>query len=684
MALLWWFICLSLFTAAYSQTPMVCTNRAAGQVFQLPLPKECDFRVNLTTDLPVPTRYSLFKHNLIEYQTEGWLCKATTQSVRLLTYFFNDEHLKEFDQKEVLVDAATCKFMIDSKVTPVGPLSKTQTGLWTTNHPLEYKTPKGGFECCAWHTYSVTNYYLVPATVYKRHDHSGFRSTAADVSHCPPYLTGCCQLGNQVLIWSPEQLARCQYIPYQVLDGVTHGGMWISNDSQLALTNNQNRTVSDCGQDLLISDQGVAYTILSSSKPDRPSWYVHLPYHHSRQRTTRSLPTMEQLHDPDLNLPGYDPIPPEITINLDSDGPVPASILAAWTQALAYTNRVMVTRAFEQTWLNSCREMKSTAALLRNFLIAAPTGAMRTLLQDPLLYAKAGNGFVEVWKCVPINSTGFTFLKQTTDCTEEIPVDFTLSDGGNHSGYLDPVDLIIRHQGTPASCDLQPTVPLKLAGQLQIYRRLDGTLYPADNVSSLQVLHYHTHSDSHFSKLLIPKIYTPIAAYTWDELAPSEDTNHLLATAAAQAEVVQLLTAPILYQAAHRSSPETDILAANIVARGVRRLKHFIITPFHAWVFLTCLLVNVYITYRILQKTKCLSRSRSYASALHQRYREYRRRPATPSPEQAIRLSHLRDALHEAEAAHLAESEPAPSNAAATLGVTLNVPESYIQREGSM
>jgi hypothetical protein len=616
----------------------------------------------LTTDFPQPLKYQLFKHNLIEYQTDAWLCRATTQTVRLLTYFFGDEHLKEFGQQDVPVDAATCKLMANGKRSPAGTLSQTTTGLWTTGHPLDYHTPGGGLQCCRWYTYSVTNYYLVPAKVYKRHDHPGFRSTAADVSHCHNYLDGECQLGDKYLIWTPVKETQCKYLPQSIVDGVEHGGMWVSNDSQLALTHTNGLTDENCGRQLNISDQGIPYAVLYHLSPEA-SYHTELPTHHTI-RKRRDVTLADLHHGSSSSLKGYDKLPEGMVVNIPDDGPVSTGLLAAWTQALAYGERKMMTRAFQQTWLNSCRDMRAAAALLRTYVLSSPVGAIRTLFKDPLLYAKAGNGFVEVWKCTPIQSTRLTFLKQTTACTEEIPVDFTLSDGGSHTGYLDPVSMIIKHHGEPVSCDLQPTVPFQMDGQLQVYRRLDGTLYPAGNVSSVQVLNFHTHEDTQYAELLIPKIYTPIAAYSWDELAPTEDTNSLLATAAAQSEVVQLLTASLYYSAPVKANQhDTDALAANIVARGLKNIRHLMINPFHAWVLLTCISINLIAATWLCKKVGCFRRVHKYI--VQARNLSARQKSGPPTREQAIRLRDLEDALQAAEAAcQPEEMEPLQSEAA--------------------
>ena len=102
-----------------------------------------------------------------------------------------------------------CRDMLKTKKTQHGKLTQKATGLWSTNNKLNWKTPSWGLpECCQWHHYEATNYFLIPARVYKRHDTPGFESSAADVSKCPTYFSGECQLRKKALIWEPNLKAK--------------------------------------------------------------------------------------------------------------------------------------------------------------------------------------------------------------------------------------------------------------------------------------------------------------------------------------------------------------------------------------------------------------------------------------------------------------------------------------------
>ena len=572
--------------------------------------------------------YQLYKENIMEYKTQAWFCRAVKQSVKLLTYFFNDEHLKEFNKEDLLVTPDVCRSMVEDKTSPAGVLRRTNTGLWTTAHKLTYIVPGGGLDCCRWKEYSVTNYFVIPAKVYKKHNHEEFRSTAADVSSCTSYEAGECQLGKQALIWRPVYATNCRYIPSFLLEGMEHGGMWISNDSQLALTHTKKRTADDCGIRLNISDQGIPYTLVDDNSHNA-SGKTRLPVHPDISKGKRDL----------------DPKPEGLTIG--RTGVVDANLMAAWTQALAYRTRIMVSRAFRQSWLNTCREMKTTVALLKSYILSSPVGAVRTLLKDPLLHAKAGNGFVEVWKCMPIQASTLTFHKQTEQCTKEIPVQFTMTATGERLfGFLDPVTLVIGHRSHLEDCGSQPSVPLQLGGTLGMYQRAAGVVVPVGDVSSLKTLSFEHHEVPDYAELLKPKIYTPMAFYSWEELAPTEDTNSLLATAAAQTEVVELLTAPVYYHSTrnHTAYLSADSLASNLVARGLKNLRTWFSNPYQAWILLTCLVINFWIVIRICRVCSCRLKARRMAGVIRRQVRRLRNRKQ-PNPDRAAKLRHLELAL---------------------------------------
>ena len=257
-------ICVLLPTTVDAQRAMICQTASPGHLFSLPRPVECTFNSTAAYGTPVPMTLELYKHNLFKYDVPGWLCRGVRQTARLLTYFFGDEHLKEFNSQDVEVSTSMCHDMLRNRRTPHGKLTQKTTGLWSTDNKLNWKTPSWGLpECCQWHHYEAINYFLIPARVYKRHDIAGFESSAADVSKCPTYYSGECQLGKKALIWEPSLQAKCKYIKYQVLNGTWMMNAWISQDGMLALTHQSQTKDIDCNVKLNISDQQIPFRILS-------------------------------------------------------------------------------------------------------------------------------------------------------------------------------------------------------------------------------------------------------------------------------------------------------------------------------------------------------------------------------------------------------------------------------------
>lgn len=209
--------------------------------------------------------------------------------------------------------------------------------------------------------------------------------------------------------------------------------MWISDDELLALTTTNN-TIDDCGRTLWMTDQGIPYTeaMDSSEARQRRAAQNHHPNDELMEKFRSAVTTTTRNSD----------LQHEAT-----EGGVTSTQLAAWTQALTHRMIEMTNKAFLQTWMDICRDMKTTTALLRATIMAEPTNAVRTLLDDPLLDARAGNGFLEVWRCIPVDSDGIRVVQQTDRCTKEIPITFRMSDRSAHTGYLDPTTLIISHGG---------------------------------------------------------------------------------------------------------------------------------------------------------------------------------------------------------------------------------------------
>ena len=129
-------ICILLPTTADAQRAMVCQTATPGHLFALPQPVECNYNSSAAEGTPIPMTLELYKHNWYKYDVPGWMCRGIRQTARLLTYFFGDEHLKEFNTQEVEVSSSMCQNMLQDKRTPNGLLTLKNTGLWSNNNKL--------------------------------------------------------------------------------------------------------------------------------------------------------------------------------------------------------------------------------------------------------------------------------------------------------------------------------------------------------------------------------------------------------------------------------------------------------------------------------------------------------------------------------------------------------------------
>jgi hypothetical protein len=137
--------------------------------------------------------------------------------------------------------------------------------------------------------------------------------------------------------------------------------------------------------------------------------------------------------------------------------------------------------------------------------------------------------------------------------------------------------------------------------------RINGEVEEAANITELPVWGERVNSD--YEALLKPLLYRPIAGYTWEELRPQEELNDLLATSAAQAEILELLSEP-LYGGAENGDGKTvtqGTLAEKLVMQGLRAVGGFLQTPFHWWVALTCAVADGYFLGSMVKKiwVKC-------------------------------------------------------------------------------
>ncbi len=252
--------------------PLICQGRAGKTLWKLPEPIPCPVDFTFAgEDRPVSARVQLYKRNHILLRSDAWLCTKYYQKTSTFTYFFNDEHLRKDEQKQLAIDSQECHQMITWKKCNHGAMT-LQGHLWKTVNKHKFEWSGGGVHCCKWQDFETTNCFLSRTSVYKRFDTPEMESPAGNVRHCS-YKKGLCSLENGGLLsWKIEPRANCRYLSWREIQGKKFGDHWISDDGQLALTFIKPDFDKDCqGNHLTISDQGVPmrYTFLGHPPPPR-------------------------------------------------------------------------------------------------------------------------------------------------------------------------------------------------------------------------------------------------------------------------------------------------------------------------------------------------------------------------------------------------------------------------------
>ena len=542
--------------------PMICPTTSPGQLFTLPAVMNCDKAADNFEGQPSKATFDLYRRNIIKYEVAGWHCRGMVQTIKLLTYFFGDEHLEKRSTKELMVTANECRDMVSTRRSKAGTLEKQTSGALITTNRLIYKTPSWGLpECCKWHEYTATNYFAIPVKIYKQHDSNGFQCTGTDVTTCPNYFANECQVGQTALVWEANMEAKCKYIFYKTLSGRTLQKSWISDDGQLALTYTENHTEKDCGKKFHISDQSILFIIrYSENGPNRGD------ISRARRQTDVGVVTSDEL--------------------------------AAELQALYYRLREEQQYSYRHLLKTTCESLQTNAALLRTVAVTRPTEAVRAILNNSLLYSRSGDSMIEVWGCFPILKDAYQLLAQPKDCTVEIPIQFEYR---NHTakGYMNPSTLVVSHFGTPADCSLASSVPVRIKGEVHIYTRENGLLSSIGEIPTLHM--FNPQWTSYHDDLMKPMIFRPVSMYSWQELQPSDELNAFLHTAGAQAEALALLGVQS-DQEFSDADMAADNLAAGITSRGMTSLLLVLRNPFHAWVFIICAITTLYLFYKLFSK----------------------------------------------------------------------------------
>ena len=293
MFLIWLTVLTGKVSGDVSYTyPMLCQTHEGKTVWTLPPRINCSVVAKAPTGKqPELAVIQLYKHNMVQYETNAWVCKMVKQKVETFTYFFNDENLKKQQTVNLQVSGEACHRMKRWLKCDSGDMLE-KGGLHQTNNILNWYYPGGGINCCKWKKFTVVNCFMYKAKAFKRHNNAHMESTVGDVSHCS-YTSGECQMKDgSFLIWEVQQEERCQYLKWLRTPGRMLQNQWLSDDGNLALTwpLHGTKEVVSCFEPVSMSDQGIAFRILDRASTvtvfvDKPP---RIKRHVVQQRTKRT------------------------------------------------------------------------------------------------------------------------------------------------------------------------------------------------------------------------------------------------------------------------------------------------------------------------------------------------------------------------------------------------------------
>ena len=435
---LWLYFIVLALSATPTNTyphPMVCPLTAAKTLYDLKQPKAC-MQPHSPKSHPTIRKYELYKPNLVLYESKAYHCLIVRKIQKSLEFFFRDERRFQEHIDIVPVTKQECQRMLKEKTCQYGVLHFQEGGAYATqnSNPAKYQW------CCFWREFVEENCHLVPMTVFKRHGAKDMESTSGDVSHCK-YSSGDCRLSDgSRMIWTPNEQAQCKYIPYKNVTGRYWAKHWISEELQLLLTFNQRRTIRDCKQRLIKSDQGVCVKLLSPVRSN--------PKNRTRSRARKGRP---RRHSPLIGTDSFE---------------------AAGRQFDAHKLYNYTKLAFSTAAANLCHHAASSFLLMKSLLISDPTLAMRILLKNDYIFARGVGRYIEARRCEPI--TQYTFVRNDA-CYKDVPIKITYSNR-TIFGTMDPQTNIVDVKPKRAHTCYLGALPICVNGSCAHYIGFSGEL----------------------------------------------------------------------------------------------------------------------------------------------------------------------------------------------------------------
>ena len=550
-----------------------------GHLWKWPARHQCK-PVTVKDGNPQDMEVQLYKRNFVEWKSPAYHCQKFRSQASTILSFFTDSKSINKSRTSLPVSAQECLTMARTKLCSSGNLAG-HSGVYATSNKLTYSY----HWCCKYHHFETTNCLLTETNVYKKFK-SGVQSPVGDISLCN-YNDGMCTLSDgSVLVWSPSKNASCEYIPWVKLNGQYHDDYFISDDNNLALSfkSKSLTSVTTCsGTTAYQSDQGLVVEF----------------------KTDISNTTLEASIESQHSLPNN-------TVQLlGQKGAVISGAINSMIQAAYLDLTKLIMQSFRKSISYSCNALVEYLEIIKGLIQAHPTVTLRYILETPNIYARAGNGVLEVFSCSQLSPGSYTLLPMNDSyCTEYIPIQFNYA-GQTLFAYLDYVDNIIKPTSVEVSCITVRDLPVNLDGTISLYNASTGSLRPAENIETLNFVHLNLNESS----LHIPEIiYRSATLIDWDDMKEHHSLNDVLAAAAKQRRVLEAMG--ITWE----GNPETTAIE-NVEHIFERGFLGFITgghvgSPWEIYVFIVIMWVTL-VTFVYCIKCLCVVKRKGFYGAVN-------------------------------------------------------------------
>uniref|UniRef100_A0A914MU39 Peptidase A2 domain-containing protein n=1 Tax=Meloidogyne incognita TaxID=6306 RepID=A0A914MU39_MELIC len=421
--------------------PMICQTHKQAMLWEMPDIPSCP-TINLTAKHePVIEKRRIYIPNSIEFSTKAWACRKIKKNARKYTTITGVSVEEKMTHEELEVSFEECNQMIKHHSCSLGIL-KENNNLWQTENKIDL-TPRMWFlGSFSWKNTSSENCFLFESRIDSHFGASEVVTPLGITRDCP-YTKGQCILEDKtVIIWEVDNQRKCNFIPVGEKEGRCMGSTWLSDDGRLGLTFANETIIEDCGQNIVVSDQGLGSVLLSFSNLVRNK---RSPEINRKKRFYDGVATSSQLAS-------------QLTY-LDS----------SITQAINF--------AFAQSLRSFCEFTEMVKHWTESTYLSDPTDLARSMFSNSYLVAKrSARSLMKVWPCVPIDKGNFEFRPTKLDhCFEFLPI-ILKTESNEHLAFLDPTTMIISPTSKKGPCEEFRKIIIQINDQTLEVDQIEGKI----------------------------------------------------------------------------------------------------------------------------------------------------------------------------------------------------------------